>query len=59
VLGVDRELHNAGVLVPRQLITGGVGNVIDPTIEALTLPSPGFYDAQTLQEHTNHIHVGY
>jgi hypothetical protein len=59
VMQADKELHNAGLLVPRQLITGGVGNVIDPTIEAFTIPSPGFYGAQTMQEHTNHIHVGY
>jgi peptidoglycan hydrolase-like protein with peptidoglycan-binding domain len=59
VLQVDKELHNSGGLVPRQLITGGVGNVIDQTIESFTIPNPAFYGAQTMQEHTNHIHIGY
>jgi hypothetical protein len=59
VIQIDKELHNAGTLVPRQLITGGVGNVIDQTIEGFTIPSPGFYGAATMQEHTNHVHVGY
>jgi hypothetical protein len=40
VMQADKELHNAGALVPRQLITGGVGNMIDQTIESLTIPSP-------------------
>jgi hypothetical protein len=59
VLQVDKELHNAGPLVPRQLITGGVGNVIDKTIEDLTIPNPDFYGPATMQDHTNHIHIGY
>jgi hypothetical protein len=59
VIQVDKELRNAGALRPRQLITGGVGNKIDQTIKALTLPNPDFYDSQTLQAHTTHIHVGY
>ena len=59
VIQVDKQLRNAGALRPRQLITGGVGNKIDQTIEALTLPNPGFYGPETMQEHTNHIHVGY
>jgi len=59
VLEVDKELHNAGPLVPRQLISGGVGNVMDQTIEGLTIPSPDFFDAPTMQAHTNHIHIGY
>ena len=59
VILLDKELHNAGTLVPRQLITGGVGNVIDQTIEGFTIPSPGFYGAETMREHTNHVHVGY
>jgi lipoprotein signal peptidase len=59
VLQVDKQLHNAGALVPRQLITGGVGNVIDQTIEGLTIPNPAFYGLSTMQEHTNHIHIGY
>ena len=59
VIQVDNQLHNAGALIPRQLITGGVGNKIDQTIEALTIPNPGFYGPETMKEHTNHIHVGY
>lgn len=59
VIQLDTELHNAGALVPRQLITAGVGNVLDQTIESFTLPKPGSYDLQTLKEHTNHVHVGY
>jgi hypothetical protein len=59
VIQVDNQLRNAGALVPRQLITGGVGNKIDQTIEALTIPNPGFYGPETMKEHTNHIHVGY
>jgi hypothetical protein len=59
VMQVDKQLHNAGALVPRQLITGGVGNMIDQTIEGLTIPSPAFYSPETMKEHTNHIHIGY
>lgn len=59
VIQVDKQLRNAGALTPRQLITGGVGNKIDQTIEALTIPNPAFYGPETMQEHTNHIHVGY
>src|SRR5947209_20563031 len=43
VLQLDKELHNAGALVPRQLITGGVGKVIDVTNDRVTLPNPGCY----------------
>jgi hypothetical protein len=59
VIQVDEQLHNAGALKPRQLITGGVGNEIDQAIEGLTIPSPAFYGPETMKEHTNHIHVGY
>ena len=59
VIQLDKELHHAGGLTPRQLITGGVGNVIDQTIEGFTIPDPGFYGPVTMQEHTNHVHVGY
>jgi hypothetical protein len=59
VIQLDKELHHAGALVPRQLITAGVGNVVDPTIESFTLPSPSFFTAETMREHTNHVHVGY
>jgi Putative peptidoglycan binding domain len=59
VIQLDKELHNAGALVPRQLITGGVGNVIDEAIERFTIPDPGFFGADTMKHHTNHVHVGY
>jgi hypothetical protein len=59
VIQVDKQLHNAGALKPRQLITGGVGNKIDQTIEALTIPGPATFGPKTMQDHTNHIHVGY
>lgn len=59
VIEVDNELHHAGELIPRQLITGGVGNVGDSAIARLTIPSPEFYGAATMSEHCNHIHVGY
>lgn len=59
VIQVDKQLHNAGGLVPRQLITGGVGNMIDQTIEGFTIPNPAFFGAETMKEHTNHIHIGY
>jgi hypothetical protein len=60
VLTVDRELHEAGVLRPRQLISGGVGNVRDPQISLLSIPgADAFFGPSTMLEHTNHIHVGY
>jgi hypothetical protein len=59
VIEVDTALHKAGVLTPRQLISGGVGNAPDSTISHLTIPSAEFYGAQTMSEHCNHIHVGY
>lgn len=59
VIEVDNELHHAGELTPRQLITGGVGSVSDPAIARLTIPSPEFYGPDTMKEHCNHIHVGY
>jgi hypothetical protein len=60
VLQVDHQLHNAGTLVPRQLISGGVGNVRDMEISALSIPgADSFYGAATMAQHCNHIHVGY
>lgn len=59
VIQIDKQLRNAGALVPRQLITGGVGNKIDQSIEGLTIPNPAFYGPETMKEHTNHIHIGY
>lgn len=59
VLAVDRALHQAGPLLPRQLITGGVGNVLDQEISGLTIPNAAFYGPTTMREHCNHIHVGY
>jgi hypothetical protein len=60
VLQVDHQLHNAGALLPRQLISGGVGNVRDMEISALSIPgADSFFGAATMAEHCNHIHVGY
>jgi hypothetical protein len=59
VLVVARALRAAGNLTPRQLITGGCGNVQDAEIAALCLPRASFFDQATLQAHCNHIHVGY
>jgi hypothetical protein len=59
-LTVDRELHRAGALVPRQLITGGVGGARDAEISALSIPAAdSFFGSGTMQDHCNHIHVGY
>jgi hypothetical protein len=59
VLAIDRVLHDSGLLLPRQLITGGVGNVLDEEISSLTIPSAAFFGPRTMREHCNHIHVGY
>jgi hypothetical protein len=59
VLTIDRALHQSGPLLPRQLITGGVGNVLDQEISGLTIPNAAFYGSTTMREHCNHIHVGY
>lgn len=61
VLEVDKLLHGAtGELAPRQLITGGYGNRRDLEISNYSIPSADtFYGYETMQEHTNHIHVGY
>lgn len=60
VLEVDRALHMSGPLVPHQLISGGYGNHRDSTISALSIPAAdSFYGAETMQQHCNHIHVGY
>jgi hypothetical protein len=59
VLAVDQALHHAGDLTPRQLITGGCGNVADAEIAGFTIPNAAFYGPTTMAEHCNHIHVGY
>jgi Putative peptidoglycan binding domain len=59
VLAIDKALHEAGVLLPRQLITGGVGNILDPEISGFSIPNPAFFGSVTMREHCNHIHVGY
>ena len=60
VIKLDTELHHAGELTPRQLISGGVGNVRDQTISALSIPgADSFYGADTMAQHCNHVHVGY
>jgi hypothetical protein len=58
-LKIDKALHDAGVLLPRQLITGGVGQVLDNEFELLTIPNASFFGLKTMRDHTNHIHVGY
>jgi len=58
-LKIDKALHDAGVLLPRQLITGGVGQVLDNEFELLTIPNASFFGSKTMRDHTNHIHVGY
>jgi hypothetical protein len=58
-LKIDKALHAHGVLLPRQLITGGVGLVLENEFELLTIPSASFFGSQTMHAHTNHIHVGY
>jgi hypothetical protein len=58
-LKIDKALHDAGVLLPRQLITGGVGHVLDNEFELFTIPNASFFGSQTMHDHTNHIHVGY
>jgi hypothetical protein len=59
VIAVDTALRDAGDLTPRQLISGGVGNVIVPEISALTIPNATFFGPDTMRDHCNHIHVGY
>jgi hypothetical protein len=60
VLQLDRQLHKAGALIPRQLISGGVGNVRDMQISALSIPgADSFYGSATMADHCNHVHVGY
>jgi hypothetical protein len=60
VLAVDKALHQAGALKPRQLITGGFGNHRDQEISGFSIPgADSFFGASTMQDHTNHIHVGY
>jgi hypothetical protein len=60
VLGIDKALHSAGPLKPRQLISGGVGNVRDSEISALSIPAAdSFFGTPTMLDHCNHIHVGY
>lgn len=59
VLTVDRGLRLAGPLLPRQLITGGVGNAPDSEIAGPTIPNAAFYGPTTMREHCNHIHLGY
>jgi len=60
VLKIDRALAHAGALKPRQLISGGCGNVRDAEISALCIPgADSFFGKDTMQDHCNHIHVGY
>lgn len=60
VLQLDKELQAPGNLHPRQLITGGVGGVRDQEISKFSIPDADkFFGSDTMQAHTNHIHVGY
>jgi hypothetical protein len=61
VYQVDTLLRNSNPpLLPRQLITGGYGNVRNMTLSAFCIPAAdSFYGAKTMGEHCNHIHVGY
>ena len=40
VIALDKELHHAGELTPRQLISGGVGNVGDAMPQPVTMTAP-------------------
>ena len=60
VIAINRALHDAGPLKPRQLISGGCGNVRDSEISALSIPAAdSFYGGDCMRAHCNHIHVGY
>jgi hypothetical protein len=60
VLAIDKALHAAGPLKPRQLISGGCGNVRNSECSALSIPgADSFYTSPVMQDHCNHIHVGY
>jgi hypothetical protein len=60
VLAVDKALHAAGPLKPRQLISGGCGNARDFEISGLSIPgADSFYSSAVMGDHCNHIHVGY
>ena len=60
VIKLDTELHHAGALVPRQLITGGVGKMRDAEISRLSIPgADSVFGPKTMAEHCDHIHVGY
>lgn len=58
-IAVGRLLHD-WVDHPVQLISGGYGNARDSACSANCLPAAdSYYGSQTMQQHTNHIHVGY
>jgi hypothetical protein len=62
VLQIDDLLHHTpSELAPRQLITAGYGNHRDPQCLAYCIPNnpETYYGEATLNEHCNHIHVGY
>jgi hypothetical protein len=62
VLAVDKLLNGlTGYLAPRQIISGGYGNVRNTQCTSYTRPQPAdsFYGVGTMSEHCNHIHVGY
>jgi hypothetical protein len=61
VLALAKELHELGPpLKPRQLITGGCGNIRDMEISGFCIPAAdSFFGASTMADHCNHMHVGY
>jgi hypothetical protein len=58
-LQAAKAIRDAPGLRPRQLICGGSGYVLEPSIYACCIPSAEFYGWTTVREHTNHIHAGY
>jgi hypothetical protein len=60
VIAVLKALHAAPAhLQPWQLISGGCANILVADCEALTIPDAAYYGAETMLEHTNHVHLGY
>lgn len=53
-------IHSPGDHKPWQLINGGFANHRDPQCSAYCIPAAdSYYGAAVMQEHTNHVHVGY
>lgn len=59
-LTVAKILRNLQTPAPRQLICGGFGDHRSADISSQCIPGADqFYGAATMQQHTNHIHVGF